>query len=95
MPVNAEKLKALGFSHQQFPDGWFWFIQPVEYEKAVALAQAMEFMAEEADDLPDTIILQCDDTFTNWSYVYGPEVGSLTEEDALSILRRLSPQAPI
>lgn len=90
MKVNADTLIKCGFRHQQFPDGWFWFIQPETNEGALKLAQAMGFITDDLDELPDTIILQCEDSFKNWSYVYGPEVGTMTDEEAVDILRRLS-----
>lgn len=87
--INSEVLSALGFRHEEFPDGWFWYLHPETERDILALSIALGMAGSEADALPDTVILQCDDTLTNWSYVYGPEVGSLSVAEAEDILSLL------
>lgn len=26
--ISIERLRALHFRHEQFPDGWFWYLEP-------------------------------------------------------------------
>lgn len=90
MKVTKELLEQLGFQHSQFPDGWFWYLSPDTDEGIRELGMALGFIQSDVDELPDTIILQCEDTITAWDYVYGPEVGPLTAEAAETVLARLA-----
>lgn len=57
MECSKELLQRLNFQHKEFPDGWFWFLQPEDDDEMLLLSKAMGFMETIAVDLPDTIIL--------------------------------------
>jgi len=90
-----QRLQALGFQHKEFPDGWFWFVEPQEDSERLALSQAMGFDEECAEDIPEPVILQMDEAKSAWHYVYGADFGDLSTTDALDIIEELEAQGII
>ena len=67
-------LRELGFTHKQYPDGWFWCIQPdLGSEAAKTVSVALGYEGDYTENLPDgfTIIFQCSNDFVSWTYVCG------------------------
>lgn len=88
--VNEKILKACGFIHEEFPDGWFWHINPTpDSQEAKIIGKALGFSEADADEWADTIILQMSDEGV-WTYVFGADVGKLTSEEAEGILDQIA-----
>lgn len=88
--VNEKILKACGFIHEEFPDGWFWHINPTpDSQEAKIIGKALGFSEADADEWADTIILQMSDEGV-WTYVFGADVGKLTSEEPEGILDQIA-----
>lgn len=92
MNETIQRLKDLGFQHKEFPDGWFWFVEPQEDSERLALSQAMGFGEDCAEDVPETVILQFGEEKAEWQYVYGANYGRLAATDAFDIIDELEAQ---
>lgn len=95
LEITQALLQQLGFKHEKFPDGWFWFLNPQDEVGMLRLSKAMGFEETIAADLPDTIILQVDDALEIWNYVYGAEVGNLNNNVAVAVLSDLVNENPV
>ena len=84
-----DRLKNLGFKHDQFSDGAFWYICPDNKQTKTWLAKAIGGEDAVWDGPPDDVILQVSDDMANWSYVCGNNAGQLDIIDALQILKTL------
>lgn len=86
--ISIERLRALHFRHEQFPDGWFWYLEPDSNETGLRkkISCALGYPEDVDEDIADTIILQVDDALQNWQYVYDADVGSLSVEEAERVL---------
>ena len=88
--VDKKILKACGFVHEEFPDGWFWHINPTpDSKEAKVIGKALGFSEDDADEWTDAIILQMSDEGV-WTYVFGADVGKLTSEEAEGILDQIA-----
>lgn len=90
--ITKHRLKALNFKHEQFPDGWFWYLEPdsSETELRKKLSYALGYAEDVDEDIADTIILQVDDTLQNWQYIYDADAGPLSVEDAEQVLSAIA-----
>lgn len=87
--IDTKVLEACGFVHEEFPDGWFWHINPApDSREAKIIGKALGFSETDADEWTDTIIFQMSDEGI-WSYVFGGDVGQLASEEAESILSQM------
>ena len=93
--ITQALLRQLGFKHEKFPDGWFWFLNPQDEVGMLRLSKAMGFEETIAADLPDTILLQVDDALEIWQYVYGAEVGNLNNDEAVAVISDLLNKNPV
>lgn len=88
--INEKTLLLCGFVHEQFPDGWFWYIRPApDSQEAKIIGKALGFSEIDSDAWPDNIILQMSDEGV-WTYVFGVDVGQLAAEEAESILNQIA-----
>lgn len=88
--IDTKILETCGFVHEEFPDGWFWHINPTpESQEARIIAKALGFSEADADEWADAIILQMSDEGV-WTYVFGSDVGQLTTEEAEGILDQIA-----
>ena len=88
--INEKTLLLCGFVHEQFPNGWFWYIRPApDSQEAKIIGKALGFSEIDSDAWPDNIILQMSDEGV-WTYVFGVDVGQLAAEEAESILNQIA-----
>ena len=92
--ISVGLLKSLGFSRQQYPDGWFWVLTPKPEEPGfVALYRVLGYTELDVIELDgDEAIIQCTDDLADWSYVIGPDVGTLAGNEVQAILYYLKKQ---
>lgn len=90
MLISAELLLQNGFSHEQFPDGWFWYIRLSEEDPRFApVAHALGYTNLDLMELSDTLLIQCDDKLSNWMMVFGPDVGPIEESEVHAVLEEI------
>ena len=84
--ITAEILENKGFTYQQFPDGWYWFIEPATTSQtAKAIAALLGHKEPDTEELSDgEIILQCSSNLKDWFFVFGADVGTL-DKSAIQI----------
>ena len=94
--ANPEQMPALltklGFKHQEYPDGWFWYIMPsVGTAEFVALATALGYDHLDLQCIPDCCaIFQCNDKFEDWQHVIAADNESDDEDTVVAILEALA-----
>lgn len=88
--ITTAILQSKGFSHEEFPDGWYWFIKPVaDTEQSKYVAEALGYESLDVAMVDDEIIVQVDDSLEHWSFVFGSDSGDMEIETAQQLLAQL------
>lgn len=89
IPITKDLLTQCKFKYEEFPDGFFWYLSPQDDNEKTRLARAIGLCQYDEYDCPDTVILQCDSSFQNWTYVCDGNVDQLNQEEIENILQEL------